>query len=294
MADEKPQPLAGATKKAAKRARPNRATQASQNAGSQTTPLKAPESVEEPETVATMDDALAAYAKGQMSLEELAQMRQGVKSERRQPAPPARAMAMNAAQVKATAQAPARQMAEGLHRLKQAKAMGVLSKGESDRAADTLIAESPNAASPAKVEIKTPRQPQAEQIVRSAVVYAGGAGLLSLGFVDILVVPGIQLRMLQNLCGLYGVTFSEEWGKNLIAALLGTATARGLAVRAVPVLGFIAAPVSNAAATWAIGKVFIQHFESGGTLLSFAPDKLKTYFAEYFQSPAPLVASTSS
>jgi uncharacterized protein (DUF697 family) len=228
-----------------------------------------------------------------MSLEELTQMRQAAMSAPRQAAP-ARAMAMNAGQIQAAVQAPQRQMAEGLHRLQKAKEMGVLSKGETDRAADTLIAESPNATvPPTKVEIMTPRQPQAEAIVKSHVAYAAGAGLLSLGFVDILVVPVIQLKMLQNLCGLYAVAFTEEWGKNIIATLVGTVTARSLATRAVPVLGFIAAPASNAATTWALGKVFIQHFESGGTLLGFAPDKLKGYFAEYFQSTAPLVASTT-
>src|SRR5436853_194241 len=85
-------------------------------------------------------------------------------------------------------------------RQQKAKQMGVLSKGETDRAADTLIAESPNAtAPPTKVEIKTPRQPMAESIVKTSATYAGAAGLLSLGFVDILVVPVIQLKMLQNL-----------------------------------------------------------------------------------------------
>jgi len=30
-------------------------------------------------------------------------------------------------------------------------------------------------------------------------------------------------------------------------------------------------PVVSAGATWVIGKVFIQHFASGGTLLDFNP-----------------------
>jgi uncharacterized protein (DUF697 family) len=289
MADVKTEPPAAA-KKTGRRTRPSRATQ---NATPQSAPLQAEAAKAPSGKFNSLSEASAAYAKGELSLEELTQMRQAAKSPQRQAAP-ARAMAMSASQIQATAQAPQRQMAEGLGRLQKAKQMGVLSKGETDRAADTLIAESPNAtAPPTKVEIKTPRQPMAESIVKTSATYAGAAGLLSLGFVDILVVPVIQLKMLQNLCGLYTVTFTEEWGKNVIAALVGTVTARSLATRAVPVLGFIAAPVSNAATTWALGKVFIQHFESGGTLLSFAPDKLKGYFAEYYQSSAPLVAATA-
>jgi uncharacterized protein (DUF697 family) len=288
MADLKTEQPGAAAKKAGRRTRPSRATQ---NTAPQSAPLKADEKAAA--QAAKSVDVTEAFAKGQISLEELVQMRQRAAGAQRQAAAPARAMAMGAGQFQATAQAPSRQIAEGLHRLQQAKQMGVLSKGETDRAADQLIAEAPDAVVAAKVEVKTPRQPQAEAIVRSHVAYAGGAGLLSLGFADILVVPVIQLRMLQSLCGLYGVSFTEEWGKNIIAALVGTAASRSLAYRAVPVLGFIAPPVCNAATTWALGKVFIQHFESGGTLLSFAPDKLKGYFSEYFQAPVPLVASTA-
>jgi hypothetical protein len=34
------------------------------------------------------------------------------------------------------------------------------------------------------------------------------------------------------------------------------------------------------ALTYAIGRVFIHHFELGGTLLNFDADKLRSYFRE--------------
>jgi lipoate-protein ligase A len=37
------------------------------------------------------------------------------------------------------------------------------------------------------------------------------------------------------------------------------------------------------AATYAIGRVFIQHFESGGTFLDFNPEKVREYFKEQFE-----------
>lgn len=248
------------------------------------------------------DQMLVAYAMGELSLDELAQ---------RKPGTPA-AQAMQGMQDLSMGQdmmggdmaepeAPARgrraarrqaQAGNAILRLREARERGVLSRGELDRAADLVTAEAPEAAAPAQVNIKTPRQPQAEAIVRRHVLYTTGAGLLSFGFVDLLVVPGLQLKMLQNLCQLYGVRFTEEWGKNLIGALLGTATAKSLAIRGVPLIGVFAAPATNAAATWALGKVFTQHFESGGTLLSFVPGKLKSYFADYFNSAPPLVATT--
>ena len=33
---------------------------------------------------------------------------------------------------------------------------------------------------------------------------------------------------------------------------------------------------------YAIGHIFIQHFEAGGTLLTFQPAKMKTYFDELY------------
>lgn len=39
----------------------------------------------------------------------------------------------------------------------------------------------------------------------------------------------------------------------------------------------------SGAITYAIGQVFIQHFESGGTFLDFDPKKVKEYFMEQFE-----------
>lgn len=41
-------------------------------------------------------------------------------------------------------------------------------------------------------------------------------------------------------------------------------------------------PVFSGSATYAIYKVFVQHFESGGTFLDLDPAKVKVYFSEHF------------
>jgi hypothetical protein len=41
-------------------------------------------------------------------------------------------------------------------------------------------------------------------------------------------------------------------------------------------------PAFGAAATYAVGQVFIQHFESGGTFLDFDPDKVREHFRQEF------------
>jgi hypothetical protein len=53
------------------------------------------------------------------------------------------------------------------------------------------------------------------------------------------------------------------------------------ALKAIPVLGTITSafvmPVLSAGATYAIGKAFIQHFASGGTLLDFNPPDYREF-----------------
>ena len=43
--------------------------------------------------------------------------------------------------------------------------------------------------------------------------------------------------------------------------------------------------------TWALGKVFIQHFESGGTFLDFDPEEVKEYFKAQFEEGREVAAT---
>ncbi len=58
-------------------------------------------------------------------------------------------------------------------------------------------------------------------------------------------------------------------------------------VKFIPVIGetagVVAMPILAGATTYAVGKVFVQHFASGGTLLTFDPDKVKEYYAQMFE-----------
>jgi hypothetical protein len=45
----------------------------------------------------------------------------------------------------------------------------------------------------------------------------------------------------------------------------------------------ISYPVAAGASTYAVGKVFMLHFESGGTLLDFDPAKMKNYYRETYR-----------
>ncbi len=131
------------------------------------------------------------------------------------------------------------------------------------------------------------RDEVASKLVDRFSLWSGAAGLVPIPLVDIAAVGGVQLQMLRRLSEIYGVPFSDNMGKSIIASLAGsvipastaTTTAMGVGslVKGLPgvgtVIGALTMPVISAGATYVIGKVFIQHFASGGTLLDFnAPD----------------------
>jgi uncharacterized protein (DUF697 family) len=127
------------------------------------------------------------------------------------------------------------------------------------------------------------RDQEASDLVNRFVAWSGAAGLIPLPGVDVLAVGGLQLQMLRRLSQIYGVAFSENLGKSVIASLAGailpastattTAMTMGSLVKGLPGIGTLAGvvtmPALSAGATYVIGKVFIQHFASGGTLLDF-------------------------
>jgi uncharacterized protein (DUF697 family) len=128
---------------------------------------------------------------------------------------------------------------------------------------------------------------QATKLVDRFSVWSGVAGLLPIPVVDLIAVAGLQLQMLRRISQIYEVPFSENRGKALITSLLGASipTSSGLgmadALKAIPVVGTLISacvtPVLAAGATYAIGRVFIQHFASGGNLLDFNPPDYKEF-----------------
>lgn len=131
------------------------------------------------------------------------------------------------------------------------------------------------------------REEVASKLVDRFAIWSGVAGLVPIPVVDLLCVGGLQVQMLRRLSQIYDVEFSENRGKAVIAALAGTmipATSgmgAASALKTVPVLGMLAGgfvmPALSAGASFAIGKAFIQHFESGGTLLDFNPPDYREF-----------------
>ncbi len=131
------------------------------------------------------------------------------------------------------------------------------------------------------------RDEAASKLVDRFSLWSGAAGLVPIPLVDVAAVGGVQLQMLRRLSEIYGVPFSDNLGKSVIASLAGsvipasTAVGVGSFMKALPgvgtAIGAITMPVVSAGATYLIGKVFIQHFASGGTLLDFNPPDYREF-----------------
>jgi uncharacterized protein (DUF697 family) len=134
------------------------------------------------------------------------------------------------------------------------------------------------------------RDELADQLVSRYAAWAAAAGVIPVPALDVVAVGGVQLQMLRKLTEIYEVPFSDNMGKSVIAstiaAILPVPAAAGLAsaMKFVPVVGTavgsLSMPAAAAGATYALGKVFILHFASGGTLLDFDVNKYTAYLKQ--------------
>jgi uncharacterized protein (DUF697 family) len=138
------------------------------------------------------------------------------------------------------------------------------------------------------------RRARATKLVERFSFWSGVAGLLPVPFVDLAAVGALQIQMLRQISRIYDVPFSENRGKAVVAGIAGTviplSTSVGMAsvVKSVPIagtaIGGLVTPALAMGATYAIGKVFIQHFASGGTLLDFEPPNYREFITREMQS----------
>ncbi|HLJ64020.1 MAG TPA: DUF697 domain-containing protein [Stellaceae bacterium] len=122
----------------------------------------------------------------------------------------------------------------------------------------------------------------ARAIVKRYRNWAIAASASPLPFVDAALIAGVQLRMITRLAKLYEVPFERVRVESLVTALFGgwtpysvTVGLAGAAARLAPgvgtLVGIATSVGTSVLATETIGKIFIRHFESGGTFLDFDP-----------------------
>jgi uncharacterized protein (DUF697 family) len=132
------------------------------------------------------------------------------------------------------------------------------------------------------------------QLTKRYMLWTAGGGLIPIPLLDVATIMGVQIKMISDLSDLYEIPFSEHRVKNIIYPLVSSlgiapigAGVFSSLIKVLPVVGSavgaFSLPLVASALTYATGRVFITHFEAGGTLLDFEPNKMREHFAKEFE-----------
>lgn len=167
-----------------------------------------------------------------------------------------------------------------------------------------------------RLKMENVSQTKAEKIIRDHVYASVGVSLIPVPLVDLAGLSVVQLNMLRKLSNLYGIPFIKRRERKKLTSRLAVlasfaddaafvlirktalpAASASLAAsltKVVPGMGHAAGAISmpaiSGAFTYAIGKVFNQHFASGETFLTFDPEKVEKYYAEMFEEGKKVAA----
>jgi uncharacterized protein (DUF697 family) len=127
-----------------------------------------------------------------------------------------------------------------------------------------------------------------EAIIRKRVYAAMAVGLAPIPLLDLAGISAIQVELVHTLAKKYGVPFRADAVKTIISSLVGGvlpvafAPAVASLAKFIPIIGWTASGVSmsllGGATTYALGSVFMRHFDSGGVLLDFDVNKVRGFF----------------
>jgi len=142
--------------------------------------------------------------------------------------------------------------------------------------------------------ITNKRKEKANEIIKKSMYWAAGIGLLPFPLFDLAALVAVQMKMIRDISRLYGIAFKENRGRFFILSLIGGLNVFSLSWltwygfrKLIPgissLIGLASASAFGGATTYAVGKVFVQHFEMGGTLLNFNPDEVRKYFQEQYE-----------
>ena len=147
-------------------------------------------------------------------------------------------------------------------------------------------------AAPEPLDATEGRGERLEKLSKHHILASMGVGLVPVPIVDVVALMGVQLNMIRKMAAEYNIPFRQDVGKSIITSLMGgflpvpLGCAIASLVKFIPLIGqttgAVTMPVISGASTYAIYKVFVQHFESGGTFLDLDPSKVKSYFSEQF------------
>ena len=140
-------------------------------------------------------------------------------------------------------------------------------------AGSTLRAQAPTQIDPDR------RRARALAIVNRHAAYSAAGGIIPLPLINLAAVTSVLVRMVKMLSDHYRVPFERDRARAIVVGLIGGVMPTGAAAVATSALFYITPPsvfmglaVSCATAvtfTRGVGRIFVEHFETGATLNDF-------------------------
>lgn len=136
-------------------------------------------------------------------------------------------------------------------------------------------------------------QESIDKIIRHYTYYTTAAGLLPIPVADLVLISGLQIRMVYSLSQEYDIPFKKSRVISVIGALFGyiipnsfSRTFISSMLKIIPgigtILGVVSMPIFTGAATWTLGQIFARHFESGGNIQNFSVEDYKNDLKDAF------------
>jgi small GTP-binding protein len=151
----------------------------------------------------------------------------------------------------------------------------------------TMIEASPEAALVIGHELPAYRRVAAQRIIRNATLVSLAAGIEPIPLIDIPILLGTQIRLVLRLAALYGepigATNVMSHARALISTMAGGLGFRLLAeqaAKAVPFGGDFVAGAIAGGATWSMGQVALEYYESGKQI---SPRSLRRLYTDFYR-----------
>ena len=145
------------------------------------------------------------------------------------------------------------------------------------------------------LDVRSDRLDAARKLISSAAKWSMAASLIPVPYLDMATLATLQTRLILNLAALYNQRLPKEAVSGVISVLIGTLAPAGAShvatsvlVKFMPGVGSLIGAASlaafSSAATYAVGNVFVRHFESGGSYASFSPKDVHADLKKEFAS----------
>ncbi len=146
---------------------------------------------------------------------------------------------------------------------------------------------------------KRARLDEAAKKIAGATRWSVAASLIPLPYVDLAALASVQASLVIDLGKLYDQTVTKRAATALISVLLGTLVpasasqaVAGALAKFLPgygsAIGALSMAAFGTAATYAVGKVLVRHFESGGTFANFSVDAIREDLKKEFAAQTSL------